>query len=77
MKKINTAGGCAVCAAFFLTAVFLFYPRGPVLGAEQGEGTVKLGYFIGGRTTLFGRAFADGYFDKEGVRVELITRRLR
>ncbi|MBI4803363.1 MAG: ABC transporter substrate-binding protein, partial [Elusimicrobia bacterium] len=47
------------------------------LGAEQGEGTVKLGYFIGGRTTLFGRAFADGYFDKEGVRVELITRRLR
>jgi ABC-type nitrate/sulfonate/bicarbonate transport system substrate-binding protein len=39
--------------------------------------TVRLGYFIGGRTTLFGRAFAAGCFDREGVRVELTTRRLR
>ncbi len=38
---------------------------------------VRLGYFIGGRTSLFGRAFADGSFEREGVRVELTTRWLR
>lgn len=49
-----------------------------VSGAAPGAGTpVRLGYFIGGRTILFGRAFADGAFDREGVKVELTTRWLR
>lgn len=47
--------------------------------AEEGgrAAPVRLGYFIGGRTSLFGRAFADGAFEREGVRVKLVTQWLR
>jgi ABC-type nitrate/sulfonate/bicarbonate transport system substrate-binding protein len=51
-------------------------PR-PAAAADRADGTVRLGYFIGGRTILFGRAFADGAFEREGVKIELTTRRLR
>lgn len=73
-KRIFT--GYAVCAVLFAAALFALSRRAPA-AAEPEPPTVRLGYFIGGRTTLFGRAFADGCFDREGVRVELITRRLR
>lgn len=76
MKK-KVFAGSAVCAVLFAAALFTLSRRSPALAAEPEPRPVRLGYFIGGRTTLFGRAFADGCFDREGVRVELITRRLR
>jgi ABC-type nitrate/sulfonate/bicarbonate transport system substrate-binding protein len=38
--------------------------------------TVRVGYFHGGRTTILYRAFVDGYFDKEGLNVQLLTKNL-
>jgi ABC-type nitrate/sulfonate/bicarbonate transport system substrate-binding protein len=40
------------------------------LGAE----TVRLAYFHGGKSYLLYRAYVDGYFEREGVRLELRSR---
>ena len=61
----------ALC--FLASAAFFIRARNGQADREAGR-VVRLGYFLGGRTNLFGRAFADGYFDREGVNVELNTR---
>lgn len=35
---------------------------------------IKIGFFYGGRVNVIYRAFVDGYFDREGIKVELLTR---
>lgn len=44
--------------------------------AEREEVAARLGYFHGGRTHLFFRAYINGYFENEGVDVKLITKAL-
>lgn len=61
----------ALC--FLASAAFFVRARRGQADREAAR-VVRLGYFLGGRTNLFGRAFADGYFDREGVNVELNTR---
>jgi ABC-type nitrate/sulfonate/bicarbonate transport system substrate-binding protein len=36
--------------------------------------SIKIGFFYGGRVNAIYRAFVEGYFDKEGIKVELLTR---
>lgn len=38
---------------------------------------VQIGYFHGGRTVLFYRAYLSDYFEKEGVNIKLLTKELR
>lgn len=40
------------------------------------EGSVRIGYFHGGRTHLFFRAYINDYFEKENVGVRLFTKAL-
>lgn len=68
--------GFRALAILSLAGAGLCFLRAPA-PAAQAERPVRLGYFIGGRTILFGRAYADGAFEREGVKVELTTRWLR
>jgi ABC-type nitrate/sulfonate/bicarbonate transport system substrate-binding protein len=77
MKKRIPTAAIAFCAVLCATAAFTLSLCRPARSAEPEKPLVRLGYFLGGRANLFGRAFADGYFDREGVRVELTTRWLR
>ena len=45
-----------------------------ILYVTDAEETVRIGYFHGGRTYLLYRAYIGGYFEKEGLDVQLITR---
>lgn len=40
------------------------------------DGTIKIGYFHGGRTTLFYRAHINDYFEREDIEISLITKTL-
>ena len=46
-------------------------------GCQKSPEKVRIGYFHGGRTMNVYRAFIFGYYDKEKLDVELITRTLR
>jgi ABC-type nitrate/sulfonate/bicarbonate transport system substrate-binding protein len=43
----------------------------------QNAGPVRIGYFHGGRTALFYRAYTNGYFENAKVNVTLVTKSLR
>ena len=59
---------------FLFSAVFL---GSCADGWGAGEKAVRIGYFHGGRTHLFYRAYINGYFEKEKADVLLITKTLR
>lgn len=60
---------------FILAAAFNF--SASRLEASEANIPVRIGYFLGGRTALFYRAYINHDFDKEGVNLILCTKAIR
>ncbi len=72
LKKLSLAGLAllAVCIAFFVDRV-----EGKDKPGQPD--VVRIGYFHGGRTRQFYRAYVNKYFEKEKIRIRLFTKTLR
>jgi len=78
MKRISKTGlliGIVLFIAagsIFLTGKF-FGTKCSVNGIKRDD-SIKIGYFHGGRTHLFWRAYSGNYFEKEGVKIKLYSK---
>lgn len=71
------------CCLYCYSVVFLFnkglnkrekFRQNEESSALKSNKSIKIGFFYGGRVNVIYRAFVDGYFDREGIKAELITR---
>lgn len=68
-----------IMAVFLLFAVILGFFMSRVEAKDAGVKlkAVRIGYFHGGRTRQFYRAYVNKYFEKEKIRIRLFTKTLR